>query len=177
MTKSSRLSFLKRFFFVFFIGLTASSPAMAHRPCYTIPEMKSEQWLRLHSELMVITVSCRQNSSGDSLAPIYREFTLNNISALHDAEETLMAFYKNNYRASSIRLLDKLRTRLANEFGHKAAILSAPQFCEIYGDKVDTMNQQTLEQLDQEVTRMIKSEKSEYLLCSNATQPLAKPRQ
>ena len=45
---------------------------------------------------------------------------------LHDAEQTLIQHYKAIYGGKGIDRLDKLRTRLANEYGQMIADVSAP---------------------------------------------------
>ena len=98
--------------------------------------MRAEQLLRLHSELMVITTMCRQGGKGENLASAYGDFTKKNIGVLHDAEQTMITYYQNKGNPNPVDGLDRLRTKLGNEFGQKAAMMSAPAFCAAYRDKV-----------------------------------------
>jgi hypothetical protein len=110
------------------LGVMAA-PAMAGSACYTADEAKAENLLRLHSKLMVVTVTCRQGSDGRDLVPAYTGFTQKNIRALHEAEATMTAYYKKTGRGDPTSRLDRLRTLLANEYGKQIADVSAPQFC------------------------------------------------
>jgi hypothetical protein len=116
-------------------GMLAMSSAHAS-PCYAPNEMRAEQLLRLHSELMVIAVTCKQSSMGDNLITFYTGFTRKNINVLHDAEQTLIAHYRSNGGGDPVGRLDKLRTKLANEFGQQIADASAPTFCAQRRDKL-----------------------------------------
>ena len=108
--------------------------------------------LRLHSELMVITVTCHQSSTGQDLVPAYTGFTRNNISALHDAEQTMICYYKKAYGGNGVSRLDRLRTLLANEYGQEIANVSAPRFCAEKRDKVITLYRETPKGLQCAVT-------------------------
>jgi hypothetical protein len=114
----------------------AALPAVAAPACYSSAEVQAEQVLRLHSELMVITVACRQGSMGEDLVRAYTGFTRNNINLLRDAEATMTAHYKKAYGGKGVDRLDRLRTLLANEFGQEIADKSAPVFCAQKRDKV-----------------------------------------
>lgn len=116
-------------------ALLAATPAFAANSCYTKAEVDAEQLLRLHSELMVITVTCRYGSQGQNLVPAYTDFTKKNITELHDAEQTMLAYYQ-KHGGGGTDALDKLRTRLGNEFGQRIADVSAPEYCKANRDRV-----------------------------------------
>ncbi len=116
--------------------LALPGPSMAAGRCYSLDEIDAENVLRLHSELMVITVTCHQGSHGEDLVKAYTGFTQNNIDRIRDAEQTMVAYYKGAYGGKGVDKLDKLRTQLANEYGQQIANVSAPQFCAEKRDKV-----------------------------------------
>lgn len=131
---------MKRGILCLVLALMMASPVMAADRCYSPAEAQAEQLLRLHSELMVITVTCRQSSTGQSLVPAYTDFTKRNIDALHEAEATMTRYYKAAYGGNGTTKLDRLRTLLANEFGQQIAAQSAPAFCTQRRDKVVALN-------------------------------------
>ncbi|MFA6279998.1 MAG: hypothetical protein WC612_04310 [Bdellovibrionales bacterium] len=110
--------------------------AHAANHCYAPEELKAEQLLRLHSELMVITVTCKQGSTGRDLVRPYVGFTKRHTKAIQEAEATLINYYAKAFGGDGIPKLDKLRTKLANEFGQTIADESAPAFCARARDKV-----------------------------------------
>jgi hypothetical protein len=140
-----------------FAGMTLLfllSSARAADQCYSPGEMDAEHLLRLHSELMVITVTCHQGSKGENLVPAYTSFTHTNLKALHAAEQTMIAYYHSTYGGDGTPKLDELRTRLGNEYGQKIAKMSAPIFCAMYRDKVLQMCTANRAALHDEVERI-----------------------
>lgn len=116
-----------------------SVPSQAATRCYSPDEVNAERLLRLHSELMVITVTCKTNSQGRDLVKAYTGFTNRNIRSIKQAEATMSQYYAKAYGGDGIDQLDRLRTRLANEFGQQIADDSAPTFCAQRRDRVTAM--------------------------------------
>ena len=139
-----------------FLWVILSLPAAAAPRCMTSSEIQAEALLRLHSELMVIAVTCQQGSAGEDLASAYATFTRDNIAALHDAEKVMIARYK---KTGGVARLDTLRTQLANEAGLQAAKQSAPVFCAAQRDKVVALAAMPPEQVRQEAGKMMAASK------------------
>ena len=139
----------------------------ARQVCYSPAELQAEQLLRLHSELMVITVTCRQGSQGQDLVPAYTNFTRRYLAQLRDAEQTMMHFYKAHYSGDCVKRVDTLRTKLANEIGQQAANLSAPTFCAERRDKVVAFSNDDSLALNNEVKYMCAATKSYVPVCIN----------
>ncbi|MDR3449193.1 MAG: hypothetical protein P4M15_05510 [Alphaproteobacteria bacterium] len=155
-------------FLRFVLGLllaTVSVPAVAANACYTPEQMQAEQLLRLHSELMVVTVTCHESSRGQDLGAAYGDFTKRNIRVLHDAEQTMIGYYKAHKKGDPTEHLDRLRTILANEYGQKSADMSPPVFCTDYRDEVVKMETATPADVENEVQRMVIAERSFAPLC------------
>jgi hypothetical protein len=165
---------MKKLFAFLSVMTFVASPALAANQCYTPEELRAEQMLRLHSELMVITVTCRQSSVGEDLVPEYSTFTKKNLNTIHDAELTMEHFYKVNYGGDGVERLDKLRTKLGNEYGQKIANESAPVFCSESRDKVVNFYMARPEQVDTEVDRMVAEDKSYAQLCTKSGTHIAK---
>ncbi len=140
-------------------------PASSAPTCYTPEEMRAEQLLRLHSELMVITAVCRKGSTGQPLPQAYSAFTNKHIDTLRDAEQTMMAYYKATLKGNSVRHLDHLRTKLANEYGQKAATMTSPQFCAAYRDKVVRYRIATAQEVENEERLLEQAGKAYAPLC------------
>jgi len=157
----------KLLFFPFLLAFVASAaaPAFAARECYSPAELQAEQLLRLHSELMVIALSCKEGSRGQDLISAYTGFTHDNISILSAAEHTLIRYYEAASAGDGIANLDRLRTRLGNEYGQKIADVSAPVYCQQMRDKVTALYYSTPLQVAREIQHMAQTEKSYGLLC------------
>jgi hypothetical protein len=140
--------------FVFLASLLFATHTMAANACYDEAQAHAEQLLRLHSELMVITVTCRQGSGGQSLPAAYGAFTHKNITVLHDAEGTLTDYYGQHAKGNPVEHLDRLRTILANEFGEKSATMGSGVFCETYRDRVVKMESASSSDVENEAEKM-----------------------
>lgn len=154
--------------FVLLAAMTGS--AFAGRQCYLPAELYSEQVLRLHSELMVIAVTCRQSSSGHDLVRAYTAFTHDNINILRDAEQTMIRYYKDRFNDDGISHLDVLRTQLGNESGQESADDTAPLFCRQYRDRVITFYYNSPVQIQNEVKRMVATRKAFVPLCKKVAE-------
>jgi hypothetical protein len=145
-----------RFWIPAFAGMTflfMTNFALAEPACYSPAELEAEHLLRLHSELMVITVTCHVGSQGEDLVAAYTGFTKTHIKELREAEQTMTSYYE-NHGGDGEDKLDRLRTKLANEFGQKIADLSSQPFCDAYRDKVLAFERASNADLLNEVERM-----------------------
>src|SRR5262249_42208026 len=138
---------------VFAFAALAAVPAFGASSCYSPIEMEAEHMLRLHSELMVITVTCKVGSQGENLVAAYTDFTKTHIKELHEAEQVMTRYYDSHGGDGQDRL-DRLRTKLGNEFGQKIADLSSQPFCDAYRDKVVRFSDVSDTELTDEVARM-----------------------
>ncbi len=148
-------------------GEKASSGTKA-RACYSPLEVQAEELLRLHSQLMVITVTCHQGSNGENLVPAYTTFTRDNIEDLHKAESIMKSHFKTRHGGDGTPQLDALRTRLGNEYGQQIADLSAPAFCDLYRDKVVALSQNIPGLLENEVARITQESRTLVPPCKTA---------
>ncbi len=144
--------------------------------CYGHKEMHAEQLLRLHSELMVITAICRNGSAGQPLPQAYGSFTKTHIGVLHDAEQTLIDYYGATLKGNSTRHLDTLRTRLANEYGQKAATMTSPRFCAAFRDKVVHYRAASAEEVENEARLLESAGKAYAPLCEEGRLAFKKSR-
>lgn len=151
--------------------------ARAANICYSPAELRAEQLLRLHSELMVITVTCHQGSKGENLVPYYTGFTQAHIAMLHDAEQIMEKHYRICFGGDGINNLDKLRTRLGNEYGQKIADVSAPSFCSQFRDHVIAMYNATPLQINAEISYLMATERPYEKLCAPPAISAAKKAQ
>lgn len=111
---------------------TVSLPALAKAPCYTRAEAEAEQAIRLHTELMVVGLTCAEMNpaAGPSLFAQYKEFTLRHKDELGRWEKALIGHFKRHHKGNATRHFDSFRTRLANEMSQRAIALTTPVFCQ-----------------------------------------------
>lgn len=112
------------------LAVTLATPAGAAPSCTPTPGQEAEQLVRLHSHLMVITLSCRTGGDGQSLTTPYQTFTQTNLQRIKDAERLLMQ------QRGGASKVDRMRTDYHNELSIKLAQLSPSTFCLTYRDDV-----------------------------------------
>jgi hypothetical protein len=125
-------------------------PALA---CYSPAEQAAEQGVRLHSELMVISVTCRYGSYRQNLPQVYRQFTQRNLGLIKGWESTMMNYYKKEGGGGEAGL-NRLRTVLSNEASQIMANMGAPSYCEKMRDKVVAASAWNPKAIQAELQRM-----------------------
>jgi len=114
-------------------GLLAGGPVQATTAgaCLTPEEFQAEQAIRLHTELMVISLTCQQAipAGSPNLFDQYKQFTSRHQARIRTWEQALVAHFKRQGKGNAVRRLDSFRTRLANEASQRAIALTAPVFC------------------------------------------------
>lgn len=156
--------------------ILASNTAQAADACYSDREATAEKILRLHSELMVITVTCRQGSTGRDLGRAYTKLTQQHIKPIKQAEKALMTFYAKKSGGSGQNQLDKLRTKLANQYGQVVARESATKFCQLRRDQVTKLHDSRRVSFEGESLRANRHIKLNAPICGNRVKVAQKRR-
>lgn len=115
--------------------MLAATPVWAGG-CYTMQEVEAEQGLRIHSELMVIGLTCARMPGGTRLYADYQKFTAENSDLIAAYEAILISFYKNEGAVSPEKSLHDLRTQLANKVSQDAVFMSVSSFCSRYAPRI-----------------------------------------
>lgn len=137
---------LKRFFTgtLFLAMITAVSPAVAG--CYSDVEVEAEQAIRIHSELMVIGLTCQKMPNGHGLYAKYQQFTQKNQYLLETYETDLIDYFRKQGEANPEKRFHNLRTTLANKISQHAIRMSTVSFCRAFAPRIDkalSMDQST----------------------------------
>jgi hypothetical protein len=144
--------------------ITHSTPVMAKpAQCYTLETKKAEALVRLHSQLMVVTLSCRTDSKGAPLPAAYQQFTHQNLRQIQTAEKNLIQWHRQNGGASK---LDKIRTEYGNEYSNELAQLSPQGFCDKHRDTVIPTAALSPPQLEEQLQKMAAEPNGKIGLCN-----------
>jgi hypothetical protein len=110
-------------------GHAATPPAGP--ACYTDSEFEAELALRLHTEIMVTSLSCESGQKGQSssLFAQYRKFTEQNQQQIIGWERAMIGHFKRVGKGNATRSFDSYRTRLANELSQRVSSLSPIVYC------------------------------------------------
>lgn len=128
----------------------AGPAATPKGPCYSVPEFEAEQGIRLHTELMVVGLTCQSmDVKGEpSLFNQYKMFTLKHQARIQAWEKALVDYYKRTSKGNPTRNFDSFRTRLANETSQRAIALSTPVFCGVHAPLVAHAMAASLEEIE-----------------------------
>jgi hypothetical protein len=105
--------------------------------CYSAREFEAEQGIRIHSELMVIGLTCMKMPEGQQLYDKYQQFTQKNADLIAGYESDLMNHYSAEGVTDPEKKLHTLRTDMANDISGKAIAMSTLTFCEKYSSHID----------------------------------------
>src|ERR1700722_10658705 len=81
---------IRAFVFVFLLSIVAANSAQA---CYSAREVEAEQGIRIHSELMVIGLTCIKMPEGQDLYNKYQRFTQKNADLIAGYQSYLINHY------------------------------------------------------------------------------------
>jgi hypothetical protein len=122
--------------------------------CYNASEFEAEQGLRIHSELMVIGLTCMKMPQGAAMYSKYQQFTRKNQRLIAEYEEGLINYYRRQGVPNPEKEFHTLRTSLANGISKHAVVMSTSSFCANFGKRIDKaleMDQQNLRKWAQHV--------------------------
>jgi hypothetical protein len=122
-------------FIIFTVILFISTSVQAR--CYSNAEIEAEQGLRIHSELMVISLNCQHiNHVNGNLYYQYKDFTRQHQPLIAMYEETMKNYFKRTGARNSESSINDLRTRLANKISTDSAKMNPNVFCSHYGSRI-----------------------------------------
>ncbi len=128
---------IKRSILAAALALFLTLPAQAQaRDCYSAREFEAEQGLRIHSELMVIGLTCARAPGGAGLYGGYQMFTRKNQRLILSYESDLIAFFQQQGKLNPERELHSLRTRLANQISQNAVKMQTASFCKRFAPRI-----------------------------------------
>ncbi|WP_247893666.1 hypothetical protein [Azospirillum endophyticum] len=114
----------------------AKSSGPATPACYNHAEHAAEQLMRMHTEMMVVGLTCRTVMPDKKPFDLYQDFSVKNRTLLSSSEASLIAFYKRSGAGgNATRQFDMFRTELANEISRRAATIGIPQYCANFVDR------------------------------------------
>lgn len=136
-----------------------SFTAPAYAACMEKEAAAAEAAIKVHSELMVIALTCKYAPNGGSLIDMYTSFGQRNNSELRRAEANLVSYYRTTGGAG-IADLDKLRTRLGNKYSSEASMYDTVEWCKTAAPKMVQAAYWNAQQFQQASAERAKTESS-----------------
>ncbi|SMH40282.1 hypothetical protein SAMN02982994_1598 [Azospirillum lipoferum] len=114
----------------------AAAKASVSKPgaCYSRSEHAAEQLMRMHTEMMVVGLTCKSVVPEKNPFGTYQDFSVKNRALLSNSEATLINHYKKTGGNGTAKF-DTFRTELANEISRRAATIGIPQYCQTFVDR------------------------------------------
>lgn len=117
----------------------AGAPAMASvikgGGCYSRSQHAAEQLIRMHTEMMVVGLTCQSVMPERAPFAKYQDFTVKNRPLISKAEGEIMTFLGNGNKGAGTRKFDMYRTEMANEISRRAAVIGTPLYCSTFVDR------------------------------------------
>lgn len=127
--------FMKYLVFMFTLFFSANVFAAQ---CYTQSEFEAEQGLRIHSELMVISLNCQHiNHVNGNLYMQYKDFTRRHTDLISAYERIMKNYFTRTGSQNPEKDINDLRTSMANKISNDAARMKPNVFCKVYGDRIN----------------------------------------
>src|SRR5690606_4095584 len=96
------------------LALLATTAQQASAQCYNQRQFEAEQGLRIHSELMVISLTCMKMPMGSGMYQKYQAFTSKNKKLLTGYEDDMIDYFRDTGHSAPEKQFHTLRTNLAN---------------------------------------------------------------
>lgn len=106
--------------------------------CYTPAQFEAEQGLRIHSELMVIALTCmKAPGGGQAMYNKYQQFTKKNLGLIAGYENDMLSYFKTQGTKNAEETINNFKTGLANKISQHAISMSTASFCQHFGSRID----------------------------------------
>jgi hypothetical protein len=128
---------MKKLILFIVLALFVSRTALA-ASCYTQEQFEAEQGLRIHSELMVIALTCmKAPGGGPDMYKKYQAFTKKNLALIAQYETNMVSFFRTQGTKNSEETINNFKTGLANDISQHAISMSTASFCQHFGKRID----------------------------------------
>jgi len=131
--------------------LLAAAPARAKVACFSPVEREAALGLRLHSELMVIALTCGRELGGGAMGR-YRAFTSGHSALLGEYEARIFDFHRAAGVANPEAAFDAERTAWGNEVSQSAVREGNDGFCRRRASRFE----ETLRKSDADLRAMLR---------------------
>ncbi|MEM6902890.1 MAG: hypothetical protein AAF556_06605 [Pseudomonadota bacterium] len=107
--------------------------------CYTPREASAERAIRIHSELMVVGLTCAMHFDDPGLFVRYAKFTNQHRADIVAHEQAMIGYFAKTAEGNPKRRFDHWRTSIANAVSTRAALSSASIYCGSKGDMMTAL--------------------------------------
>ncbi len=116
---------------------SAKASVTAGKACYSRSEHAAEQLIRLHTEMMVAGLTCKEIAPEKAPFAKYQEFTVKHRPTISKAEGELMSHFRRTGKGNATNKFDMYRTEVANEVSRRASIIGTDNYCKTFLPRVE----------------------------------------
>ncbi|WP_448189785.1 hypothetical protein [Azospirillum sp. sgz301742] len=118
---------------------TAKSAAAkpSAKACYSRSEHAAEQLIRMHTEMMITGLTCKDVAPEKAPFAKYQEFTVKNRPSISKAEGEMMSHFRKVGKGNATNQFDMYRTEVANEISRRATIIGTENYCQTFLPRVE----------------------------------------
>ena len=113
-----------------FPELAAFEPGRLPGACMTESELHADQFIRLHTAMMVAGLTCNVSFSDDNVFAHYQSFTITHQSMIRSSQRVLANYLGRHGSGNRHRLFDTYRTEVANDESQLVIDVSSGRYCE-----------------------------------------------
>lgn len=133
--------------------------------CVTEDELVADQFIRLHTEMMVAGLTCQGAYGDPGLFTKYAEFTRDHQDRVRDSQSVLADFLGKYMSGNQNRLFDTYRTEMANDESQLVIDVSAGRYCQAMRDKFYAAADFGTGDLDSYLDEALAHYRSKYQVC------------
>ena len=115
----------------------AKAAAAAPKACYNRSEHAAEQLIRMHTEMMIAGLTCKDVVPEKAPFAKYQEFTVKHRPTISKAEGELMSHFRRTGKGNATNKFDLYRTEVANEVSRRASIIGTDNYCKTFVPRVE----------------------------------------
>ncbi len=125
----------------------AKSSGGKAQACYNRAEHAAEQTIRMHTEMMVVGLTCQQVYPDKKPFNVYQDFTIKNRALLSNSEAAMIDHFRKAGGGNATRQFDMFRTEMANEISRRAAVIGTTNYCYNFVDRTKAATEMTPEDI------------------------------
>lgn len=115
----------------------AKPTAAGPNACYSRSEHAAEQLIRMHTEMMITGLTCKDVMPEKAPFAKYQEFTVKNRPTISKAEGELMSHFRRTGKGNATSKFDTYRTEVANEVSRRASIIGTENYCKTFVPRIE----------------------------------------
>lgn len=137
--------------------------------CVSEAVLDADQFIHLHTELMVTGLTCHGAYAKPNLFGDYARFTANHAGRVRDVQNVMGRFLSQHQGGNSQRLFDSYRTKAANDEALTVNRVSASAYCAAHKQLFEDASTFTAAELDAYLEEATARYRDVYPVCGEAS--------